>query len=208
MKKVLLLIMMFSLAIQAEISLGLNLKNSFGSTSTKANGTENGNSEFHLTIGPVFSIPISRNANLEPSAGLLWESNSSKNSGNENSSSQGGLFFSCGIFFEIIENNVVQIALGPDGYYNVWFVPTIKSKANANSAEQDISPNKYSRNGFGITAPLQVKFPINQTWSVRIEGNLFELGWDITSSDGVDSNAFNYSLQSILSPSVTMFVTF
>jgi len=116
----------FSVALQAEVSIGGQLMTYLKTEKNvnEANDRENTSTTWEFKLIPsVIIIPGMSNIEIVPSAGMgvrmrSWDNENQQNpqEGDETEVSFGG---GCGIFYRAVEGDVLRLSLGPDCF--LWF---------------------------------------------------------------------------------------
>jgi hypothetical protein len=191
-KTVFLLIIWSAVAASSQISVGLTLVNHFSTSSNKAdtpNATTTSASNFNLSLGPVVRIMVSTSAEVAPYIGFMVDNLSIKDqNGQTTTTSQGGMFFGCGLYFFVLSSSNVKFSLGPRAYCDFWFSHT------------DVN--------IGVGLPLNFDFGLGGPWSIRASASVVDIKYAHYRIRNEINNGFSYSLSSIFSPELSFFVTF
>lgn len=184
----------FSMA-NAQTSIGLNVSSSLKNNShTVENKTDlnNSNSDFALSAGPMLRFMLGSGSELDPYAGINF---SNKNAANA-TISQLGLWLGCGYFFHVVRLGILTFSMGPDLALDFYLPPSN-------------SGSDYSKYDIVASVPLNFDFDFYRKTSIRISADAFTIAYSHFSEvKEVSDNAFNYYLQSIMTPSFTFFITF
>jgi|GEM_PF-3197979 hypothetical protein len=184
----------FLAAGNAQMSLGLDVSSSLQNYSQKVDNypqSNNSHSDFTLSAGPIFRIPLEGDRELDPYAELIF-SNSNNAYGY---SSQLGFLFGCGYFYQMAHVGILTFSLGPDLSFDFYLPPSN-------------SGSDYSHFDINAGVPLNFDFDFSRKLSIRIRSWAFTIGYSHDKATGTSNDIFNYSLQSILFPSFTFFYTF
>ncbi len=179
-----------ALTANAQVSLGLTIQNSLDSytySSDPATPSTNTTS-FDMLAGPAFRIMMSRNFELAPSGGFQYQYQSNANGQTTTSITQVGTYLGCGLYFYLLSQGFVRFSLGPDVNANFWF-----------SHDEEI---------VGVGLPLNLDFQLNPSWSIRASARAFEISYHGEKTGTQTSGWFDYNLQTVLSPSFTLYYTF
>jgi hypothetical protein len=152
----------------------------------------NNASDFFVSAGPVLRIILGGDREVDPKAGFSFSNTNRNNS----SFSQLGFWLGCGYFYYLVHQGIFTFSLGPDLGLNFYLPPSN-------------SGSDYSRFEINAGVPLNFDFDFFQKYGIRISASAFTIRYlHDAEAKGISENAFNYSLQSVLTPGFTFFYTF
>lgn len=129
MKRPLVTVLVLCAALQSysEVSVGLNLTSRSTSTTekfriTETTSTETGTGTYELGVRPSVIINVGENIEIVPFAGFSynnWKATQDGDVQQENGSS--GFDLGCGLFFRIIDGEILRFSIGPQFSYGMMF---------------------------------------------------------------------------------------
>lgn len=144
------------------------------------NHAQSDNGQFHLTLGPVLGIMLNGAVEIAPEvAGMFYHDDN----GNNRDENRGGILAGCGVYFHPVNADRFSLSIGPRVYVESLF------------------GDYFS---VGVAAPVNCDLLVNDTWTVRLGIELANLNfWD-----GGNNDNTTWDLNSISTPSFTVFYTF
>lgn len=187
-----LIICCFAFTASSQVSVGLKLSSDLQNVTIKTdapNATENSNSNFDLSLGPVVRFLLSPKVEISPDIGFMVQNTSQKNpNGDTSSSNNNGLFVGCGFYFFLAANSVFKFSLGPRVYSDLWFSRT------------DMT--------FGAQMPLNFDIELSGPWSIRASASVINVWYSYVKAGGAAQSSFDYTIMSLFMPELSFFVTF
>jgi hypothetical protein len=199
MKIFVIIILMLSLYAKAEVSLGINLSTNltYGKTEKEVPQGEEYErvTTYALSMYPSAIIVPTGKFEIVPTLGffVIREKTVEEDvdgEEREREDTRVGVGGGCGLFFRLIEGNVLRLSLGPDVF--VWY--------GDENDTLDVS----------IGLPVNVDFLLNERWFLRLGSRLVAIRY-IHEEQGRDekTNSFTFfDIQSMLQARLGFYLTF
>lgn len=199
MKLSVIFILMLSLYALAEVSLGINLSTNLTLDKTEKEVPQGEEYErvttYELSMYPSIIIVPSGKFEIVPTLGFFIKREKTVEEDvdgeeKEKKSTRAGVGGGCGLYFRLIEGNVLRLSLGPDVF--VWY----------DDGNESVDAS--------IGAPANVDFLLSQRWFLRLGSRLVAIRY-VYEERGRDehTNSFTFfDIQSMLQAALGFYFTF